>query len=150
MECAGGDELRSVSRHVQEETVWCLAFSPARGRPVLRCRPVRLAGSEFVGLALGSVDGDVAMARLKQVREAELGDSEVPPLELCRFVALDWYDPGDEKPLIGAIRRWEDARRSWATGHGFDLSSPWGARSGQDWWAFLRLCESAEGANAPE
>ena len=96
-----------------------------------------------------SGQGGIAVARLKPASGAAPGDSEVPPMKLCRFAALDWYVPGDEKPLIRAIRRWEDARRAWATAHGFDLTAKYGERPGQDWWAFVKLCESVEGLERP-
>ena len=93
------------------------------------------------------------MAELKARTAVAPSVSDEPvPEHLCRYVEADWYDPGEPLPpelvgdwdvrdwrLISAHDRWRDARRAWATDHGFDMTAAYGTAPGRDLWAFDRL-----------
>lgn len=65
-------------------------------------------------------------------------DDGTVPRALRRFRREDWPEAGD---TFTRHKRWREARRAWATAHGFDLHAPYGTHPDRDWQAFLALCE---------
>jgi len=82
------------------------------------------------------------MARSRRPPEDEPG---TVPRALRKFRVGDWPYASS---TFAAHKMWREARHAWCAANGFDVTAPYGAKPGRDWWAFLALCEQGEAGSA--
>lgn len=84
------------------------------------------------------------MSERRRLRAGRNPDEAAVPARLRRFRLADWIEAGEPEAGLSARLRFNQARRSWARAHGYDLSARYGTAPGRDWWAFLALCKNQE------